>query len=141
MTYTTLSSERVTSGIRVAVDPYFLPDHSTPEENKFVFGYRVRLFNEGDEPAQLTDRHWIIIDADGERRDVRGEGVIGQQPRIAPGESFEYASYCPLATEWGTMEGSFTMLRDNGESFEATVDRFYLVASTEAAPTPEPETA
>lgn len=141
MTNTILSSERMTSGIRVAVEPYFLPGRSTPSEGKYVFEYHVRITNEGDEAAQLMDRHWVIIDAEGERRDVRGEGVIGEQPRLAPGESFEYASYCPLDTEWGTMEGHFSMQRDSGERFEATVDRFYLVASSASNPSPAPETA
>jgi ApaG protein len=95
---------------------------------QFMFGYRIRISNEGSEPAKLLARHWIIIDSHGRRRDVEGDGVIGQQPRIEPGQTFEYTSQCPLTTSWGTMEGTYRMTRDDGEEFEARVGRFYLVS-------------
>ncbi len=118
--------------VRVRVQPEYLPDHSDPQTNRFVFGYRIRISNEGAEPVTLVSRQWIIVDGDGDRHEVEGDGVVGHQPRLDPGESFEYASYCPLETRWGTMEGVYHMRRDNGSTFPAAVARFFLVG-------PEPE--
>lgn len=115
-------------GVRVNVKPEFLPEHSDPSAARWVFGYRVRITNEGPQPVTLLRRHWIIVDGDGDRHDVEGDGVVGHQPRLEPGEVFEYASYCPLETRWGTMEGEFHMVPNGGESFAARVARFYLVA-------------
>jgi ApaG protein len=122
------SSETVTSGVRVRVTPCFMDRHSSPDEGRFIFGYHVRITNEGDSPAQLLERSWLITDADGNSQEVQGEGVIGLQPRLEVGESHEYTSFCPLGTRWGTMEGAYTMTRDDGTLFEAKIDRFYLVA-------------
>jgi ApaG protein len=120
------SSEAVTEGIRVEVYPEFIPEQSIPEESKFVFAYRVVITNESDKWAKLLSRRWIIINADGDREDVEGPGVVGYTPEFEPGESFEYTSFCPLNTNWGTMEGSFKMILKNGETFDARIARFYL---------------
>lgn len=121
-------SESVTRRVRVRVQPAYLPDHSRPSENRFVFGYRIRITNEGDVRIRLLSRHWVIVDGDGTRREIRGEGVVGQQPELAPGAFFEYSSYCPLEHAWGTMEGSYQMIDHLGERFEVRIERFYLVS-------------
>jgi len=126
-------SETVTQGIRVTVRPFYLPDHSDPDQTRFVFGYRIHIVNDGLQPAKLLSRHWRIVDADGVGHDVEGEGVVGRQPDLEPGESFEYSSWCPLKTPWGTMEGAYRMLRPDGQSFDAAVRRFYLVAELNAS--------
>ena len=120
------NSETTTEGIRVEVYPEFIPEQSIPSESKYVFAYKVVITNEGDTRAKLLSRRWIIINADGDREDVDGPGVVGYTPELEPGESFEYTSFCPLNTNWGTMEGSFRMVRDNGEQFDAAIARFYL---------------
>ncbi|TVQ34197.1 MAG: Co2+/Mg2+ efflux protein ApaG [Phycisphaeraceae bacterium] len=128
-----VGSEAVTQGVRIRVSPRYFPAESAPEENRFVFVYHITVTNEGDERVKLLSRHWVIVDGEGERREVRGEGVVGQTPELEPGGSHEYESYCPLPTHWGTMEGSFQMRRDNGETFDAMIDRFFLVAPQEGA--------
>jgi ApaG protein len=126
-------SDTLTRGIRVTVTPSFVPEQSGAGEawkgQRYVFAYHIRVTNEGEVTAQLISRHWTIVDADGEQHEVRGEGVVGKQPTLAPGEAFEYSSYCPLPTPWGTMEGEYLMETDRGERFEAAVSRFYLVSS------------
>jgi ApaG protein len=119
-------SDQVTQGIRVGAAAFYLPQESDPDDDQFAFGYTIVISNEGDRPAQLLKRHWIIIDADGRREDVRGPGVVGETPRLEPGQAFKYQSLCPLRTPWGTMEGTYTMQRDDGELFEARIGRFYL---------------
>jgi ApaG protein len=96
---------------------------------RYVFAYKIRISNEGASRAQLLERHWAIVDADGEHHEVRGEGVVGHQPDLAPGQAFEYSSYCPLTTPWGTMEGEYVMEGEDGERFEIGVGRFFLVAA------------
>lgn len=123
-----LGSEAVTAGIRVAVTPAYAPERSDPSAPEHVFSYRIRISNEGADPVQLLSRRWLIVDALGRRHEVEGEGVIGQQPRIEPGQAFEYESWCPLRTVWGTMEGFYVMTRDDGTTFEARVARFYLAS-------------
>ncbi|MEM7518134.1 MAG: Co2+/Mg2+ efflux protein ApaG [Planctomycetota bacterium] len=115
-----------TEGIRVRVAAQYAPDQSDPEEREWFFAYRVILSNEGDERAVLRSRHWIIVDADGERHDVKGPGVVGEHPDLSPGDRFEYMSGCPLSTPWGTMEGNFRMVREDGREFDAKVGRFFL---------------
>jgi len=127
-------SDRVTRGIRVQVEPTFLADESHPESGRFLFAYRVRITNEGQRPATLLSRHWIIVDSEGERQEVRGDGVVGQRPTLSPGESFEYSSYCPLEREWGTMEGAYRFLTESGEAFDVEIGRFYLVGEPYIAP-------
>lgn len=122
-------SEIITEGIRVQVFPDYVPEQSNPELNRFVFSYRIVITNESERWAKLLSRHWIIINAEGDREDIEGPGVVGFTPELFPGESFEYASSTPLDTNWGTMEGSFSMSREDGEKFDAKVGRFYLVSS------------
>ena len=119
-------SDEVTQGIRVGASAFYLPQESDPDEERFAFGYTIVIANEGDSPARLLRRHWVIIDANGHREDVRGPGVVGETPRLEPGQAFKYQSLCPIGTPWGTMEGSYTMQRDDGETFEAKIGRFYL---------------
>ena len=125
-------SDVTTEGIRIRVGAQYLPDRSDPVIGQFIYAYRVLISNEGTQSAQLLSRHWIILDAENDRRDVRGEGVVGEQPKLAPGESFEYVSGCHMPTEWGTMEGSFQFIREDGELFDAQVGRFFLAPT--AAP-------
>ena len=122
----TLTSETVTEGIRILAVAKFLQDQSDPEENKYVFAYRIKIWNEGTKRARLLSRHWVIINGDGDREDVQGSGVVGKTPSLAPGDEFEYTSFCPLDTEWGTMEGTFQMQREDGVIFDAVVGRFFL---------------
>jgi ApaG protein len=121
-----LGSEAVTDGIRVRVEPAFLDSHSDIERGNFTFAYKIHLTNEGTMGARLLGRYWRIVDADGHESVVEGPGVVGQHPHLEPGQTFEYSSFCPLKTSWGTMEGHFIFERADGETFRATVDRFYL---------------
>ncbi len=116
----------VTDDIRVLVRSEYRPDRSQPSAQRFLFTYTIRISNEGDRPATLVSRHWIITDANGDREEVRGEGVVGQQPRLAPGEHFEYTSFCVLKTPLGQMRGTYRMVRDDGSSFEAEIPAFSL---------------
>jgi ApaG protein len=120
-------SDTVTDGVRIFVRPEYMERQSSPEDKRFLFSYSVTIRNEGSSRIRLASRYWRIIDADGEERVVEGPGVIGQHPELAPGDSFEYASFCPMLTPWGTMEGHFTFERD-GERFDAAIGRFYLVS-------------
>lgn len=124
-------SETFTQGFRVTASPAFLAQHSDPGQRRYVFGYRIRIANESPDRARLMARHWEIVDADGSRHTVDGEGVVGQQPDLGPGETHEYESYCPLTTSWGTMEGSFRMQGPGGAKFDISISRFYLVAPVE----------
>lgn len=126
---TTASSEIVTEGIRVRAEPHYLAERSDPENDQYLFTYRITLTNEGSEWAKLKARHWIIIDSDGKREDVYGPGVVGEEPELEPGASFSYSSFCPLSTNFGTMEGSFSMVRRDGTPFEIRVARFYLTTN------------
>lgn len=119
-------SDTTTHGVRVGATGYFLPEESDPDARRYVFGYTIVIVNTGQEPAKLLSRHWVIIDANGEREEVRGPGVVGEQPRLEAGEAFKYQSFCPLRTRWGTMEGSYQMTRDDGTEFDVEIGRFYL---------------
>jgi ApaG protein len=119
-------SDAVTQGIRVGAAAFYLPDESEPDDRKYLFGYTIVIANVGEAPAQLISRHWVIIDAQGRREEVRGPGVVGETPRLEPGQAFKYQSHCPLKTPWGTMEGTYQMRRDDGEMFDARIERFYL---------------
>lgn len=123
-----LGSETVTEGIRIRVAPSYLTAQSDPAQGKYLFAYHITIANEGGQRAKLKNRHWLIVDADGQRHEVKGPGVVGQYPELATGEKFEYSSFCPLETPWGTMEGSYEMERDDGTTFQALVARFYLVS-------------
>jgi ApaG protein len=119
-------SEAVTKGIRVTVESVFLPERSSPGKRHYQFAYRVRIANEGPLTAQLKTRHWIITDGNGKVQEVRGEGVVGEQPVLQKGESFEYTSGCVLETPHGTMHGTYQMVRPDGEQFDATIAPFLL---------------
>lgn len=125
-----LGSEALTEGIRIQVTPSFIETHSDIERGRYIFAYKVVMTNEGSERAQLTNRSWNIVDASGTAHDVDGPGVVGQHPDLAPGESFEYSSYCPLPTPWGTMEGHYVFERPDKSTFQARVARFYFAVQT-----------
>jgi len=120
-------SSAVTDGIRVVVKSEYRPDRSEPQRRRWLFSYTVTISNEGTSPAQLLTRHWIIVDGSGHREDVRGDGVVGHQPRLEPGQSFEYTSFCVLQTSHGSMRGTYQMTRDGGEQFDAAIAPFPLV--------------
>ncbi len=122
-----VGSDRTTGGIRIVVRPKYEGEKSDPLTRKWIFSYRIQVSNEGSEPAKLLSRRWEIVDAHGERETVAGPGVVGKTPRLRPGESFEYSSYCPLGTSWGTMEGTYAFTTDEGREFAAEVGRFILV--------------
>ena len=119
-------SDTTTQGIRIRVAAQIQAVHTDPDRRHFAYAYRVVITNEGTERAKLMRRHWIVRDANGDIREVQGPGVIGEFPDLAPGESFEYVSGCPLQTEWGTMEGSYRMRRPDGTEFDARIGRFFL---------------
>ena len=115
-----------TEGIKVSVRAVYVPEQSSPRMRRYVFAYTVKIANEGETPAQLKSRHWIITDGDGRVEEVRGPGVIGQQPYLAPGDQFEYTSGCVLTTPRGEMRGTYEMHRPDGSSFEAAIAPFAL---------------
>jgi ApaG protein len=119
-------SVTTTQGIRITVKPAFWPERSAPEAGHFAFMYTVEIANVGSEVAQLRRRHWVITDATGRVEEVRGEGVVGKQPRLQPGERFEYTSWAMLRTPFGSMRGSYFMVRPDGSEFEARIGEFAL---------------
>ena len=119
-------SDTITRGIRIQVRSEFLPERSSPREGQFWFQYHVRIANVGDEVAQLISREWIITNAEGEVEKVKGPGVVGEQPVLPPGGSFEYSSFCPLKTPVGSMQGSYQMITASGEQFDAMIAPFTL---------------
>lgn len=122
----TFTSEAVTRRIRVSVSAEYAPARSSPSDNQWFFVYTITIANEGEETVQLLTRHWIITDATGRVEQVRGPGVIGQQPTLAPGASFTYTSGCPLPTPFGMMQGSYQMTTPAGETFDVTIAPFTL---------------
>ena len=112
--------------IDIQVRTRYLDEQSAPEENRYVFAYTIQLRNRGPQPAQLISRHWIITDANGRVEEVRGEGVVGEQPRLRPGEGFEYTSGAVLETTVGTMRGAYQWVADDGTHFEAPIPQFTL---------------
>jgi ApaG protein len=121
-------SDATTRGIRIQVQSFYDDERSSPQEGYYFFAYHVRISNQGREPAQLISREWIITDANGEVQRVQGPGVVGEQPVIAPGDSYEYTSFCPLPTPVGAMEGSYFMTLHSGEGFRAVIAPFSLEA-------------
>lgn len=122
----TRGSVATTRGLRVKVKPFYLPEQSKPEENQWLFAYNIEIFNESMEAVQLISRRWVITDADGRVEEVSGPGVIGEQPVIEPGETFDYESYCPLATPFGTMRGTYKMKNASGHLFDVRIATFEL---------------
>ena len=120
------TSETITNGVKVQVTTRFLEDRSNPHANKFVFAYTVVITNTGSMAVQLVSRKWIIKDADGDVETVEGPGVVGEKPVLQPGQSFEYTSYCPLETPFGTMEGHYNMVAADGSRFQAKIAPFGL---------------
>jgi len=119
-----------TNGIRVQVVSKYLPERSNPQDRDYWFAYFIRISNVGNVTAQLVSRHWIITDLDGEVEEVRGEGVVGKQPVLEPGASFDYNSFCQLKTAVGSMHGTYLMSTTQGTSFEATIAPFTLAVPT-----------
>ena len=124
--------EETTRGVRVAVEPHYLESQSQPDRGHYVWAYRVTIANEGSQTVQLLTRHWKITDGHGRRQEVQGPGVVGEQPVLKPGESFEYTSGTPLATPSGIMAGSYGMRAESGETFDAAVPAFSLDSPHEA---------
>ena len=118
--------ERQTGPIHVAVIPAYLDDQSEPDEDRYVWAYTITVENRGSEPVQLISRYWNIVDGEGRIEEVHGPGVVGLQPVIGPGESFEYTSGCPLETASGMMSGRYQMRAASGEAFEAEIPAFLL---------------
>ncbi|MDQ8730321.1 Co2+/Mg2+ efflux protein ApaG [Bradyrhizobium sp. LHD-71] len=116
----------VTRAIEVTVEPSFMPDRSSAEKHYFFWAYRIVIVNHGSETVQLKTRHWIITDASGREQVVKGEGVVGEQPTLSPGETFEYTSGVPLQTSSGFMTGRYQMVTDGGERFEIDIPTFSL---------------
>ena len=117
---------RVTRDIEITVFPEFLPERSDASESHYFWAYTVEIANQGAAPVQVTDRHWKITDAQGRLEEVRGPGIVGEQPVLQPGEVFRYTSGCPLSTPSGFMTGSYRVVVDGGEVFEAEIPPFSL---------------
>lgn len=112
--------------VNVSVTTRFLPEQSQPEQNRFAFSYSISIHNAGNLPAKLLSRHWLITNGDGQVQEVRGSGVVGQQPMIAPGETHNYTSGTVMSTRVGTMQGSYQMLATDGKKFDAVIAPFRL---------------
>src|SRR3954471_7669477 len=121
-----MPSEAVTRNIRVSVETEYSPSRSKPAQNQWFFLYTIRLTNEGRETVQLISRHWIITDAMGQTEEVKGKGVVGKQPVLEPGETFEYTSGCALKTPFGSMRGTYQMITDKQEGFEIQIPQFTM---------------
>lgn len=113
---------------RITTTAVYVESESSPEQNKYFFAYKISIKNTGSTSAQLMNRHWIITDALGHAEEVRGPGVVGLQPKITAGQTFEYDSACPLKTSSGTMRGFYEFIDESGESFEVEIPEFYLIA-------------
>ena len=122
-------SEALSNGILVEVESEYVPEQSDPQNQAYLFTYHITITNQSFESIQLISRHWIITDGDGKVEEVQGPGVVGEQPVLEPGETFEYSSFCPLKTPMGTMKGSYQMQAESGESFEAEIAEFSLKPS------------
>jgi len=114
--------------ISVEVTPNYIEEQSKPDQGHFVFSYTVTIINEGSKPARLLTRHWVITDALGEIQEVKGDGVVGEQPHLKPGEGFQYTSGTMMKTPNGSMAGSYQMISDDGFHFDADIPEFYLLA-------------
>jgi ApaG protein len=120
---------QITHGIKVSVEVFFQPEYSRPEKGRNVFSYRITIENQSSKTVQLLRRHWQIFDSIGQKREVEGEGVIGEQPIIAPGSTHQYTSWCPLLSDMGSMRGTYLMVsQDDGERFRVRIPEFMLIA-------------
>jgi len=126
MRYDRAMYRAVTRQIEVTVEPNYVPDQSSAERGRYFWSYTVVITNTGEETVQLRTRHWVITDATGRQQEVRGEGVVGEQPVLGPGERFEYTSGVPLSTASGFMTGRYQMVSESGEKFEIEVPTFSL---------------
>jgi ApaG protein len=122
--------KEVTRGVQVTVEPTYLEEHSKPQGSQFVFAYKVKIENHGDMSVQLISRHWIITDGKGHVEEVRGPGVVGEHPKLEPGQIYEYSSFCPLPTPTGNMRGSYQMLASSGEKYDVSIPLFFFRAAT-----------
>ncbi len=120
------SSDVITDGVRIQAAAQYLPEESKAAEGKFVFAYKITMTNLGEQRARLVARHWIIVDSEGRRQDVRGPGVVGEHPVLGHRESYSYISYCPLPTSVGAMQGAYQMVTKSGQQFEAEIAPFTL---------------
>lgn len=120
------TSEATTRGVNVRVNSRYVPEQSDPDQGGWLFAYTIVISNVGEETVQLLTRHWVITDAEGKVEEVRGPGVVGAQPVLRPGESFEYTSACPLRTPFGTMQGTYQMITESGARFDAEIAPFSL---------------
>ena len=118
--------QAVTHSVRVTVEPAFDPERSEPEESRFFWRYSIEIANLSDKTVTLMERHWRITDAEGRQKEVRGPGVVGEQPTLRPGEAFRYTSGCPLTTPSGMMVGEYRMVGEDGRSFEVAIPAFSL---------------
>ncbi len=126
-------SEAVTDGVRIRVQSRYLRERSNPQARQFMFTYAITIQNEGEAPVKLLTRHWTIKDATGAVQTVEGVGVIGETPVIEPGGTHEYSSFCPLRTEFGSMEGTYGMVKASGEAFRARIGTFSLFVPSAVA--------
>tara|TARA_Y100000741_G_C17817378_1_gene380739 strand:- start:56 stop:448 length:393 start_codon:yes stop_codon:yes gene_type:complete len=117
---------KTTNSINITVNPYYLEEHSEPDEHHYVWAYQVTINNLGEETVKLKNRYWKIIDSNGTKQEVKGKGVVGEQPILNPGEKFEYTSGTPLSTPSGFMEGYYEMETNNGGKFDASIPLFSL---------------
>ncbi len=123
-------SDAITRGVRVRVESRYVAERSAPQQGYYFFAYRIRISNEGEERVQLVSRRWTITDAHGRVEQVAGPGVIGEQPVLQPGHSFEYTSFCPLPTPIGSMHGTYQMVTASGVEFDAEIAPFSLAMPT-----------
>lgn len=121
-----MTNEESPYKITVNVEPFYIEDQSAPDQNRYVFAYTVNIRNNGRAAAKLVSRHWIITDANGKIQEVRGQGVVGEQPYLRPGEAFQYTSGAVLDTSVGTMRGFYQMVGDDGNQFDAEIPSFTL---------------
>ncbi len=118
----------ITQDIKISVEPFYLPHESMPTQHRYVFAYRITIENMGAETVQLLRRHWHIIESDGAKKEVEGEGVVGEQPILEPGGQFEYTSWCPLTTDVGKMYGTYLMRRTaDDKEFQVNIPAFKLL--------------
>jgi ApaG protein len=116
----------VSNNIKVTVRPKYLPERSEPDEDHYFWSYTIEIANDGDRTVQLTHRYWQITDANGRREEVRGPGVVGEQPKLKPGDAFSYTSGCPLRTPSGMMVGTYRMIDESGDAFDVAIPAFSL---------------